>query len=196
MGLVLTAGGLMQGLPMDVRHGMDRLDPAVRPVLVARTLAGSPWTWHDALVVKLDHDVAADACSKQIGAGPQAWTHPRRGAADDDHCDLSRWWPASAPSLRCFTQGLLPLFEPSALTNEVTSVVRTDLVSSNGCMPKPPTIRRCNSTVAEFYLREGAGTAIRNMSPGHGRDAALGRSARRRYAYDTPHLFRHQAHRP
>ena len=64
--------------------------------------------------------------------------------------------------LALFTQGFLPFFEPSARTDKVTAVVRTDLGQLKWMLTGPPTTRRSNSAAATCICARVAGTAIRN----------------------------------
>jgi cytochrome c oxidase cbb3-type subunit I/II len=90
-----------------------------------------------------------------------------------------------------FTQGLLPLFEPSALTNEVTSVVRTDLGQLKWMHAEATDYTPVQQHGRRVYLREGCWYChSQYVRPVTGETRRWGPvSEAGEYAYDTPHLF-------
>jgi cytochrome c oxidase cbb3-type subunit I/II len=90
-----------------------------------------------------------------------------------------------------FTQGLLPLFEPSALTDEVTAVVRTDLGQLKWMHTEATDYTPVQQRGRRVYLREGCWYChSQYVRPVTGETRRWGPvSEAGEYAYDTPHLF-------
>jgi len=90
-----------------------------------------------------------------------------------------------------FTQGLLPLFEPSALTNEVTAVVRSDLGQLKWMHAEATDYTPVQQHGRRIYLREGCWYChSQYVRPVTGETRRWGPvSEAGEYAYDTPHLF-------
>ena len=90
-----------------------------------------------------------------------------------------------------FTQGLLPLFEPSALTNEVTAVVRSDLGQLKWMHAEATDYTPVQQHGRRVYLREGCWYChSQYVRPVTGETRRWGPvSEAGEYAYDTPHLF-------
>jgi cytochrome c oxidase cbb3-type subunit 2 len=90
-----------------------------------------------------------------------------------------------------FTQGLLPLFEPSALTNEVTAVVRTDLGQLKWMHAEATDYTPAQQHGRRVYLREGCWYChSQYVRPVTGETRRWGPvSEAGEYAFDTPHLF-------
>jgi cytochrome c oxidase cbb3-type subunit I/II len=90
-----------------------------------------------------------------------------------------------------FTQGLLPLFEPSARTDEVTAVVRTDLGQLKWMHTEATDYTPVQQHGRRVYLREGCWYChSQYVRPVTGETRRWGPvSEAGEYAYDTPHLF-------
>ena len=156
MGLVLTAAGLQQGFQW--MAGTEWLDT----VLVDATLlAGAHRRRHQ----HGHRHVASRHQSDDDGAGPAG----RSGGTSGIRCGPdSGWWggPMSArfvtlvAGIFCFfaaliTQGFLPFFEPSARTNRVTAVVRTDFGQLKWMMTEATDYTPLQQLGRDVYLREG-----------------------------------------
>jgi cytochrome c oxidase cbb3-type subunit 2 len=90
-----------------------------------------------------------------------------------------------------FTQGLLPLLEPSARTHEVTAVVRTDLGQLKWMHTDATDYTPVQQLGRKIYLREGCWYChSQYVRPVTGETRRWGPvSEAGEYAYDTPHLF-------
>jgi cytochrome c oxidase cbb3-type subunit I/II len=90
-----------------------------------------------------------------------------------------------------FTQGLLPLFEPSALTNEVTAVVRTNLGQLKWMHTEATDYTPVQQHGRRVYVREGCWYChSQYVRPVTGETRRWGPvSEAGEYAFDTPHLF-------
>jgi cytochrome c oxidase cbb3-type subunit I/II len=90
-----------------------------------------------------------------------------------------------------FTQGLLPLFEPAALTRAVTSVVRTDLGELKWIQVEATDYTEQQKLGRKVYLREGCwychSQYVRPVTGETRRWGPVSESGE--YAFDTPHLF-------
>jgi cytochrome c oxidase cbb3-type subunit I/II len=90
-----------------------------------------------------------------------------------------------------FTQGLLPLFEPSARTHEVTAVVRTDLGQLKWMYADATDYTPEQQLGRKVYLREGCwychSQYVRPVTGETRRWGPVSESGE--YSFDTPHLF-------
>jgi cytochrome c oxidase cbb3-type subunit I/II len=93
--------------------------------------------------------------------------------------------------LAVITQGLLPLLEPSARTNHVTAVVRTDLGQLKWMETDATAFTPLEETGRRVYLREGCWYChSQYVRPVTGETRRWGPvSEAGEYAYDVPHLF-------
>jgi cytochrome c oxidase cbb3-type subunit 2 len=90
-----------------------------------------------------------------------------------------------------FTQGLLPLLEPSAVTHEVTAVVRTDLGQLKWMYTEATDYTPVQQHGRRIYLREGCWYChSQYVRPVTGETRRWGPvSEAGEYSFDTPHLF-------
>ncbi len=90
-----------------------------------------------------------------------------------------------------FTQGLLPLLEPSARTHEVTAVVRTDLGQLKWMHTDATDYTPVQQLGRKIYLREGCWYChSQYVRPVTGETRRWGPvSEAGEYSFDTPHLF-------
>ena len=90
-----------------------------------------------------------------------------------------------------FTQGLLPVFEPSARTHEVTAVVRTDLGQLKWMYAEATDYTPEQQLGRKVYLREGCwychSQYVRPVTGETRRWGPVSESGE--YSFDTPHLF-------
>ena len=93
--------------------------------------------------------------------------------------------------LAVFTQGILPFFEPSARTNAVTAVVRTDLGQLKWIHTQATDYTPLEEAGRLVYLREGCWYCHSEyVRPVTGETRRWGPvSEAGEYAYDVPHLF-------
>ncbi len=93
--------------------------------------------------------------------------------------------------LAVFTQGLLPFLEPTARTNAVTAVVRTDLGQLKWMRTEATDYTPLQQAGRRVYLREGCWYChSQYVRPVTGETRRWGPvSQAGEYAYDVPHLF-------
>ena len=93
--------------------------------------------------------------------------------------------------LAVFTQGILTLIEPSARTNVVTAVVRTDLGQLKWMVTEATDYTPLQERGRRVYLREGCWYChSQYVRPVTGETRRWGPvSEAGEYAYDVPHLF-------
>jgi cytochrome c oxidase cbb3-type subunit 2 len=93
--------------------------------------------------------------------------------------------------LAVVTQGILPFIEPSARTNEVTAVVRTDLGQLKWMVSEATEYTPLQQLGRKVYLREGCWYChSQYVRPVTGETRRWGPvSEAGEYAYDVPHLF-------
>ena len=181
---------------MDGRHGMARSILSMRPYWFLRTMAGISMDIGMTLLV--------------INMMMTALGRPVRVADRPDLAQL-RSRPVELPDDRAirrtsrgspvFLSGsgharFLAFFEPSARTDKVTAVVRTDLGQLKWMLTRATNYTPLEQRGRDVYLREVAGTAIPIRASGNRRNPPLGPGdgvGRVRFRHTTS--FRHAAHR-